>query len=138
VREHSTVFITERPRVAGDLRSAVASWWDLDALRAEHEEFLMRHAADGLIPEEPPVSAREAFAVYIRSVDTWRIIPYVDPGLPDDLLPADWPGDESNALLQLLRRRFSGRATEFVAEVTGVADLVDPARDASPALTVTD
>jgi phenylacetic acid degradation operon negative regulatory protein len=137
LREHSTVFITERPRVAGDLRDAVASWWDLDALRAAHDEFLSRHAADGLIPASPPVSPREAFGVYIRSIDTWRVIPYIDPGLPWELLPADWPGKESNALAQLLRTRFSGPATAFVAEVTGT-ELADPARDASPALTVTD
>jgi phenylacetic acid degradation operon negative regulatory protein len=137
LREHSTVFITERPRVAGDLRDAVASWWDLDALRAQHEEFLNLHAADGLVPDSAPVSPRDAFAIYIRSVDTWRIIPYIDPGLPDSLLPADWPGDESNALVLRLRSRFSGLATEFVRDVTGTA-IDDPARSASPALTVAD
>jgi phenylacetic acid degradation operon negative regulatory protein len=137
VREQSTLFITERPRVAGDLRTSVASWWDLDALRAEHEEFLTQHASDGLLDESKDVSAREAFAIYIRSVDTWRIIPYIDPGLPDSLLPADWPGDESNALLLRLRSRFSGPATTFVSEVTGTP-IDDPAREASAPLTVAD
>lgn len=137
LREHSTVFITERPRVAGDLREAVAAWWDLDELRGHHEDFLTQHAPDGLVPVESPVSSRDAFAIYIRSVDTWRIIPYIDPGLPADLLPADWPGDESNALLLSLRQRFSGAATAFVAEVTG-SPIADPAVGASAALTVTD
>ncbi|GAA2245405.1 regulator [Herbiconiux moechotypicola] len=137
LREHSTVFIAERPRVAGDLRQAIEGWWDLDEIRGHHEAFLEQHAADGLVPTDPPVSAREAFAIYIRSVDTWRIIPYIDPGLPAGLLPDDWPGDASNALLLELRERFSGPATDFVSEVTGTA-IADPALGASPALTVTD
>ncbi|WP_217634270.1 PaaX family transcriptional regulator [Herbiconiux ginsengi] len=137
VREHATVFITERPRVAGDLRDAVASWWDLDAIRAQHEEFLSDYSAEGLMADSAEVAPRDAFAIYIRSVDTWRIIPYIDPGLPDSLLPDDWPGDASNALVFRLRGRFSGLATEFVREVTGTA-IDDPAGEASLALTVTD
>ncbi|MFB2582445.1 PaaX family transcriptional regulator C-terminal domain-containing protein [Herbiconiux sp. P15] len=129
LREHSTVFIAERPRVAGDLREAVASWWDLDALRAEHEEFLSRHAADGAVPETAEVSPREAFATYIRSVDTWRIIPYIDPGLPASLLPDDWPGERSNALLLRIRTRFGGQAAEFVREVTGASGLGSMSKD---------
>lgn len=137
IREHSTLFITGRPLVAGSLEEAVAGWWDLPTLRAHHEEFLAQHRADGQVPAGAPVNSREAFSVYIRSIDSWRIIPYLDPGLPADVLPADWPGDESNALLLQLRERFSALSTAFVAEVTGTA-LLDPARGASPAFTVTE
>ncbi len=137
IREHSTLFIAERPLVAGSLQAAVASWWDLDALRAHHEEFLQQHRADALVGADEPVTAREAFSVYIRSIDSWRIIPYLDPGLPAELLSADWPGDESNALQWRLRERFSALSTDYVAEVTGIP-LLDPARDASPAFTVTE
>ncbi|MCS5734444.1 PaaX family transcriptional regulator [Herbiconiux daphne] len=130
VREYATILVSERPRVAGSLADAVASWWDLDSIRERHDEFLAEHAADGSIPDDREVSPREAFAIYLRSIDSWRIIPYIDPGLPPDLLPADWPGDASSALLRRLRGRFSGPSASFVADVTG-SSIGEPGRAAS-------
>jgi phenylacetic acid degradation operon negative regulatory protein len=129
VREHATVFVTERPRVAGPLAAAVAQWWDLDEIRSHHEQFLMEHGPDGARAMDAVISPREAFSIYIRSIDTWRIVPYIDPGLPADLLPPDWPGDASSALLHTLRARFSGPATDFVSQVTGTR-IDNPGRDA--------
>ena len=34
----------------------------------------------------------EAFADYVRALTSWRRLPYLDPGLPTDLLPASWSG----------------------------------------------
>ncbi|OJV93559.1 MAG: hypothetical protein BGO47_06440 [Microbacterium sp. 67-17] len=127
VRDRATVFVADHPRVAGELADAVAQWWDLSEIRSHHDEFLRDHAAIAAIE---PGSSREAFATYIRGVDSWRIIPYVDPGLPPALLPRDWPGPASTALLRLLRRRFSGPATDYVSEVTG-RRVDNPSRAAS-------
>ncbi len=33
-----------------------------------------------------------AFADYVRALTDWRRLPYLDPGLPAELLPADWVG----------------------------------------------
>lgn len=131
VRDRSTVFVSERPRVAGSLAEAVAQWWDLDDIRAHHEAFLAEHGVHAR-GAAAPVSAREAFAIYIRSIDTWRIVPYIDPGLPPDLLPEDWPGAATSALLLLLRARFSGLATDYVSEVTGTR-IDNPSRAAERA-----
>lgn len=126
VREHTTVLVTERPIVAGELVDAVRQWWDLDALAEHHREFVREHGSDLTAPDAT-VTPREAFAHYIRAIDAWRIIPYIDPGLPADLLPADWPGEAGNELMREIRRRYSRLATEYVAQVTG-ASLDDPAR----------
>jgi phenylacetic acid degradation operon negative regulatory protein len=116
VRDRATVFLADRPRVAGALVDAVAQWWDLNEIRARHDEFLADHA-DVITADVP--TPRAAFAAYIRGIDSWRIVPYVDPGLPPTLLPADWPGAASTTLLLELRRLFSGPATDYVSEVTG-------------------
>ncbi|GAA1701352.1 PaaX family transcriptional regulator C-terminal domain-containing protein [Microbacterium sediminicola] len=116
VRERATVFVADEPRVAGSLALAVTGWWDLDEIRAHHDEFLAGHSAAVI---EDAATSREAFATYIRGIDAWRIIPYVDPGLPPQLLPADWPGEASTTLLLELRARFSGPATDYVSEVVG-------------------
>lgn len=83
---------------------AVARWWDLAGIAKQHEAFLDRHAPVlhdwehrvGTPPEE-------AYRDYLLALDSWRHLPYVDPGLPAALLPADWPG--------CARRPCSGRCT---------------------------
>ncbi|NHI15983.1 PaaX family transcriptional regulator C-terminal domain-containing protein [Microbacterium excoecariae] len=117
VRDDCTTFVAERPIVTGDPRETVAAWWDLDAIRAHHDTFLRLHARD--VPPPAGVTDREAFAIYIRAIDTWRIVPYIDPGLHPSLLPDDWPGSDTSRLLEDLRETYSAPATEYVGSVTG-------------------
>lgn len=104
-----TVFVTERPIVEGSLPRAVSRWWDLRKIASAHQAFLdeCRVAAGTLAPGD-------AFAAYVRSIDTWRVIPYLDPGLPPDLLPADWPGKASADLFAEIRGRHEATSLEFV------------------------
>ncbi|WP_245958553.1 PaaX family transcriptional regulator [Microbacterium bovistercoris] len=104
VREYATLFRTEDPRPASPLPVAVAAWWDLDALRAEHLRFQDSVAS---LPAEP-------FAAYVRLIDSWRVLPYVDPGLAAELLPSDWPGDRSFAAFAGLSERLAAPAWEHV------------------------
>jgi phenylacetic acid degradation operon negative regulatory protein len=108
----TTLFRTERPMVAGELAAAVAEWWDLDALAALHRGVLVE--LDGLLAG-PVAGESEAFGRYVRGVDAWRVIPYLDPGLPADLLPADWPGTESARRFAELTVKFRDAGWEYVA-----------------------
>jgi len=92
IRPYATVFRSDDVRPAATLRDAAAQWWDLEALRAEHLEF---QSAIAPIAADAPASDAAAFAAYMRLVDAWRVLPYIDPGLPADLLPVDWPGQRS-------------------------------------------
>jgi len=87
-REFATLFHTTDPRPARPLADAVMHWWDLDALRAEHERFLASVRA---------LDTASPFAAYVHLIDSWRVLPYTDPGLPAELLPSDWPGARSAA-----------------------------------------
>ena len=116
LRRRATVFLSDTPQVGGELAEAVARWWDLPYLRALHDDFLDEHRAD--LALEVATDER-AFVTYVRAVDSWRIIPYVDPGLPIELLPGDWPGRESTELFLTLRRRHGRAAAEHVTAVTG-------------------
>ncbi|MEV4737675.1 MULTISPECIES: PaaX family transcriptional regulator C-terminal domain-containing protein [unclassified Microbacterium] len=80
-----TLFRGAHPVIARSPREAAAEWWDLVALRAEHLAF---QASLASLPVEP-------FAAYVRLLDAWRMLPYVDPGLPPAMLPEDWPGRRS-------------------------------------------
>lgn len=75
---------------------AVARWWDLGAIAKRHEEFLgeqepvLRAWWDGREP-----SPEGAYRDYLPALDSWRRLPYLDPGLPLELLPPQWPGERS-------------------------------------------
>lgn len=104
----------------GDPTQAVATWWDLEALRSAYDEFLSAHR---------PVLARwrrrarprdaEAFADYVRALTQWRRLPYLDPGLPAELLPRDWHGRQAADLFFSLQSLLAAPAARFVKEVTG-------------------
>ncbi|MFG2088627.1 MULTISPECIES: PaaX family transcriptional regulator C-terminal domain-containing protein [unclassified Spirillospora] len=65
--------------------------WDLAELRDGYERFvseredLLRRARDGA------VSTSEALLARTDVMDTWRQFPNLDPELPAELLPEDWP-----------------------------------------------
>lgn len=104
----------------GDLKQSVASWWDLDALRELYDEFLQVHG---------PVLARwrrrrapqdaRAFADYVRALTQWRRLPYLDPGLPAELLPRTWHGRQAGDLFFALQDLLASPAAKHVHDVTG-------------------
>ncbi|MEU5520850.1 PaaX family transcriptional regulator C-terminal domain-containing protein [Streptomyces sp. NPDC047860] len=96
---------------------AVARWWDLADIAKQHEAFLDRHAPvlrsweerTGTPPEE------EAYRDYLLALDSWRHLPYADPGLPAALLPPDWPGTRSAAVFQALHERLRDAGARYTA-----------------------
>jgi phenylacetic acid degradation operon negative regulatory protein len=113
VGEEAVIFLASEPRLDGGLERAVAQWWDLPAIAARHQEFLSAYGsvADSLTP-------RQAFATWMGCLDAWRVIPYVDPGLPLAWLPADWPGNRSIPLFAGLRKRLEDPSSHYVQQVT--------------------
>lgn len=99
---------------------SVARWWDLAAIAKEHETFLDGHArvldAWRQRPDTPP---EEAYRDYLLALDSWRHLPYADPGLPARLLPKDWPGTRSAAVFRGLHERLRDAGAEFAGVTPG-------------------
>ena len=72
----------------GDLADKVRQWWDLDQLDRLYDDFIRANAQK----RRKPPSDRTAFVDYVRLLTDWRRLPYLDPGLPKELLPARWSG----------------------------------------------
>ncbi|GAB6896979.1 PaaX family transcriptional regulator [Kineosporia succinea] len=113
---NATLFLSDEVRGPRSPREAVAGWWDLEAVRALHNDFLAAHEDEvrALGPDPDP---RRAFSAWVRGLDDWRTIPYLDPGLALDLLPEDWPGRRSVPIFHDLRDRIRPVAQTFVDEV---------------------
>ncbi|HUY49350.1 MAG TPA: PaaX family transcriptional regulator C-terminal domain-containing protein [Streptosporangiaceae bacterium] len=65
--------------------------WDLDNLRDRYERFI---AHTGALQERTlagQVSPVAALVTRTRIMDEWRAFPELDPDLPDELLPDEWP-----------------------------------------------
>jgi phenylacetic acid degradation operon negative regulatory protein len=116
VGESAVIFLAGETRLDGGLERAVGQWWDLPAIAARHQAFLSAYesVAENLTP-------RQAFATWIGCLDAWRVIPYVDPGLPTAWLPADWPGNQSIPLFVNLRERLEELSGRYVQHVTSGA-----------------
>ncbi|GAA0435112.1 PaaX family transcriptional regulator [Leifsonia naganoensis] len=99
-----------------DLSAGLASWYDLPAIRRVHETFIDRF---GAVDVSPTIGDEEAFALWVRALDEWRVVPYRDPGLPPAALPDDWPGDASAALFGRLRDALEQRAVGYASRIAG-------------------
>jgi phenylacetic acid degradation operon negative regulatory protein len=77
----------------GELARLVQQAWDLDAIRADYDQFLAQFAS-------PDVT--DPLVAVVDLVHSWRRFPSTDPLLPRELLPRPWSGDAA-------ARLFAGR-----------------------------
>jgi phenylacetic acid degradation operon negative regulatory protein len=102
----------------GDVRDKVGQWWDLDRLEQLYQAF-----TDSAAPlldrwREGEDDPGRAFADYVRVLTAWRRLPFLDPGLPPELLPADWDGARAANLFGQLQDRLSDLARAHLLAVT--------------------
>ncbi|MFJ8894774.1 PaaX family transcriptional regulator C-terminal domain-containing protein [Leifsonia sp. NPDC102414] len=114
LREQAVLFTSAV--ALGDLASALPRWYDLATIRAACDGFLAHHAHP-LVDAADAVTGRDAFARWVRALDEYRVIPYLDPGLPVTALPADWPAPAAAATFGELRARLEPVAVAYAAAV---------------------
>ena len=87
--ETSTVFVSTVASASqgGDPLQA----WNLAALSASYESFIADFAPLLDRVHAGDVGSAEALVARTQVMDVWRQFPNVDPGLPEDALPAGWP-----------------------------------------------
>lgn len=120
----------------GDLPGKVRRWWDLDQIERLYRDFTGTHAPvlrrwNGQPPRDAPGSGgpgaqRQAFADYVRVLTDWRRLPYLDPGIPAELLPPDWIGITAADVFFTLQSRLEVTARAHVERT--IAGLRSPAR----------
>jgi phenylacetic acid degradation operon negative regulatory protein len=100
-----------------ELRTKVAQWWDLERLQALYDDFLARYQPTlARYRRRRGLDERAAFADYVAALTDWRRLPYLDPGLAPELLPARWNGTRAAETFFELRARLAGPAHAFVEQ----------------------
>lgn len=105
-----------------DLRGTVSEWWDFPVIEEQYAAFTARYGphARALGPRED-IDPDEAFRAYVPMLTEWRRLPYLDPGLPSELLPDDWNAVEARKVFTELHEMLAGPSLRHVEKVTGLS-----------------
>jgi phenylacetic acid degradation operon negative regulatory protein len=100
-----------------DLPTKIRQWWDLDQTERVARDFVDTYepVLDSWADRRPQDHRRDAFADYVRVLTAWRRLPYLDPGLPAELLPPDWAGTRAAEVFFNLQSRLADAAREHAA-----------------------
>jgi phenylacetic acid degradation operon negative regulatory protein len=109
--------LAARGLAGGDLAAKVRQWWDLDRTERLARDFVAAYepVLRSWSHRRPHTYQREAFADYVRVLTAWRRLPYLDPGLPAELLPPGWIGIKAAKVFFTLQSRLADAAREHAA-----------------------
>ena len=128
--DHYVTFFSSDYLEPKGLSVKISKWWDLGSLESLYADFIDRHAGmlrrwqaelSGGGGGEVPVPAdreRAAFVDFIPMFTRWRHLPYLDPGLPLELLPDDWNAQIAEQLFADIHQLISPLAHNHVAKLS--------------------
>ena len=96
-------------RFQGEAAGLVSRVWDLPSLAAAYRRFA-EAAGEAGVPDDP----EQAFASRSGLVHAWRLFLFSDPGLPEEVLPEQWPGREAAALFDRQAAALMPQASAWV------------------------
>lgn len=78
--------------------------WNLGSVTEHYEALLERFGSS------QSSSGDESLSNHVKLLNAWQRVPFVDPGLPEELLPAGWRGREIARQLELLSEEWGAEA----------------------------
>ncbi|SDH92178.1 transcriptional regulator, PaaX family [Alteribacillus persepolensis] len=104
-----------------DHKSLVQRCWDLDEINELYSQFIQNYSQKYIIDknkiEKGDMSDGSCFVERTMLVHQYRKFLFVDPGLPQELLPQDWLGDSAAALFADYYKTLAEPATRFFESV---------------------
>lgn len=101
----------------GDVRTTVSRWWDLERLQRLYDEFITTQQPVAASWKRHARDDAQAFADYVRALTAWRRLPFLDPGLPDGVLPKGWNGAAAADVFFALHDQLAAPAHRHVEAV---------------------
>lgn len=115
--EYAHLFTADYAAFA-DLRAAAGQWWDFPALEEQYALFTDSFGPLAKSLHDAPIDDVAAFRAYVPMLTQWRRLPYLDPGLPAELLPDDWNAVEARRVFLQLHELLATPALQHVQTVT--------------------
>ncbi len=97
----------------------VRSAWDLDAIRECYDNYLREFTPVAEQWRSRASDDQQAFIDYLNSLAVWRPLPFMDPGLPAELISDDWPGRAARELFLELQERLRPQAMRYFVAAAG-------------------
>lgn len=98
-------------------REIVGQCWDLGRIARAYEKFIRHYAAlyrrDRRRASCGALSDAEAFVMRFALTHDYRRFPFLDPDLPDELLPRDWAGSKARTLFEAYHAMLTEGASRF-------------------------
>jgi phenylacetic acid degradation operon negative regulatory protein len=90
--------------------------WDLQTLGSMYSRFVERWepVLERWFNRRDDAAQLDAFRDYISVVADWRRLPFLDPGLPTEILPQDWEGEKAKWIYFALIGRIDALALAYV------------------------
>ncbi|MFJ6793044.1 PaaX family transcriptional regulator C-terminal domain-containing protein [Streptomyces sp. NPDC091268] len=106
-----------------ELPETVSSWWDFPAIQEQYATFTQAYGpVAAALAQQRGIDGGEAFRHYVPMLTQWRRLPYLDPGLPGELLPADWNAVGARRIFQQLHEVLAAPSLLHVRQVTGLTE----------------
>jgi len=100
---------------ADDMHALANAAWKLGPLAASYRAFTARFAPlEKALTADKPVPEADALIARTLLIHEFRRIVLRDPGLPDALLPPDWPGAAARVLAGRIYRRLIEASEHFL------------------------
>ena len=103
---------TGRPEGSRSPEELARRLWDLPALAAAYEDFARTLPSPG--PALASLAPSTAYPLRTRLVHEWRKFLFRDPGLPAEVLPPGWPGQDVRDRLLEVAASLAPPAATFV------------------------
>lgn len=114
--EHGISVMTARFATGAGMRDPVSAF-DLDGLRDGYTRFVARFAPLRRRVHDGAVGPAEALVTRTELMDAWRVFPDLDPDLPAELLPPDFPRDEARQTFLEIHSALGPLAEQRMREV---------------------
>lgn len=105
-------------------REMAARCWDLDALNRDYGELLRSYRPRMADYRAQRLAPQRALVERMRLTHDYRMFPFRDPDLPEELVPAGWRGAEAHELFVEAHELLREPAERFFREVVTGADRV--------------
>jgi phenylacetic acid degradation operon negative regulatory protein len=97
----------------GDPAKLIADAWDLDEVADAYRDFIARFGR--LAPKTP----QAVFRAQTLLVHAWRKFPFLDPDLPESMLPSGWPRSRAHAVFHERHALWHAAAQAHFAALEG-------------------